>query len=297
MSILCSKKAQSAMEYLLTYGWAVLIITIVLAALSYLGVFNPLTFAPRSAPGACSVHRPQGPQSLEDISLQGVCNGEIPETVTGFNPNIGSYIQIPSSALLNSNSMFSISAWVYLNQPITDQGMILGTYLGNYQGFHLFRTSSTAGFQIGEGSSNAQNAQIYVSSSYFPLNKWVFIAGTYNGFTMTYYINGKPMASLNGVTAWSWASQPFEIGREAWCACKRMDGMVSNMQFYNASLDGTAIATLYSEGIGGSPVNLQNLLGWWPLNGNTYDYSGNGETGNPSNVVFTGSWLNGYSVP
>lgn len=164
--------------------------------------------------------------------------------------------------------------------------------------FMDFETSnSTAGFQIGEGSSNAQNAQIYVSSSYFPLNKWVFIAGTYNGFTMTYYINGKPMASLNGVTAWSWASQPFEIGREAWCACKRMDGMVSNMQFYNASLDGTAIATLYSEGIGGSPVNLQNLLGWWPLNGNTYDYSGNGETGNPSNVVFTGSWLNGYSVP
>lgn len=34
------KKAQSAMEYLMTYGWAILIIAIVLAALFSLGVFN-----------------------------------------------------------------------------------------------------------------------------------------------------------------------------------------------------------------------------------------------------------------
>ncbi len=33
-------KAQSAMEYLMTYGWAILIIAVVLAALFELGVFN-----------------------------------------------------------------------------------------------------------------------------------------------------------------------------------------------------------------------------------------------------------------
>jgi hypothetical protein len=33
-------KAQSAMEYLMTYGWAILIIAVVLAALFSLGVFN-----------------------------------------------------------------------------------------------------------------------------------------------------------------------------------------------------------------------------------------------------------------
>ncbi len=35
-----SHKAQSAMEYLMTYGWAILIIAVVLAALFALGVFN-----------------------------------------------------------------------------------------------------------------------------------------------------------------------------------------------------------------------------------------------------------------
>ncbi len=34
-------KAQSAMEYLMTYGWAILIIAIVMVALFALGVFNP----------------------------------------------------------------------------------------------------------------------------------------------------------------------------------------------------------------------------------------------------------------
>ena len=35
-----SKKAQSAMEYLMTYGWAILIIAVVLGALFSLGVFS-----------------------------------------------------------------------------------------------------------------------------------------------------------------------------------------------------------------------------------------------------------------
>src|SRR5271157_4413364 len=37
-------KAQSAMEYLMTYGWAILIISVVLAALFSLGVFSTSTF-------------------------------------------------------------------------------------------------------------------------------------------------------------------------------------------------------------------------------------------------------------
>ncbi|MCL4380841.1 hypothetical protein M1141_01035, partial [Candidatus Marsarchaeota archaeon] len=39
-----SAKAQSAMEYLMTYGWAILIIAAILAALDILGVFNTGTF-------------------------------------------------------------------------------------------------------------------------------------------------------------------------------------------------------------------------------------------------------------
>jgi hypothetical protein len=40
MAIMMRLKAQSAMEYLMTYGWAILIISVVLASLFSLGVFN-----------------------------------------------------------------------------------------------------------------------------------------------------------------------------------------------------------------------------------------------------------------
>ena len=40
------RKGQTAMEYLMTYGWAILIIMVVLAVLFYLGVLNPTTITP-----------------------------------------------------------------------------------------------------------------------------------------------------------------------------------------------------------------------------------------------------------
>lgn len=46
------KKAQSAMEYLLTYGWAILIVLVALSALFYLGVFSP------STPNTCQIMAP-----------------------------------------------------------------------------------------------------------------------------------------------------------------------------------------------------------------------------------------------
>jgi len=44
-------KAQSALEYLMTYGWAILIIVIVGAALFALGVFNPASSTTMSLSG------------------------------------------------------------------------------------------------------------------------------------------------------------------------------------------------------------------------------------------------------
>jgi hypothetical protein len=54
------KKAQSAMEYLMTYGWAILIVIIVAAALFALGVFNPATYTQSTATGFTGFQIPSG---------------------------------------------------------------------------------------------------------------------------------------------------------------------------------------------------------------------------------------------
>ena len=73
------------MEYLMTYGWAILIIAIVLVALFSLGVFNSANFAPKAPPGSCQVIRPFGTGTTQDMNLEGECNGELPNYVAQFN--------------------------------------------------------------------------------------------------------------------------------------------------------------------------------------------------------------------
>lgn len=53
-----NKKGQAAMEFLMTYGWAILAAVIVIAVLAYFGVFSPSTYVPNqcviSAPFGCN---------------------------------------------------------------------------------------------------------------------------------------------------------------------------------------------------------------------------------------------------
>ena len=41
------KRSQAALEFLMTYGWAILIVLIAIGALAYCGVLNPVRFMPR----------------------------------------------------------------------------------------------------------------------------------------------------------------------------------------------------------------------------------------------------------
>lgn len=43
-----AKKGQAAMEFLMTYGWAILVVLIAIGALAYFGVLNPSRFLPAS---------------------------------------------------------------------------------------------------------------------------------------------------------------------------------------------------------------------------------------------------------
>lgn len=46
MKIFKHKKSQAAMEFLMTYGWAILVVLAAIAALAYFGVLSPEKFLP-----------------------------------------------------------------------------------------------------------------------------------------------------------------------------------------------------------------------------------------------------------
>jgi hypothetical protein len=80
---------------------------------------------------------------------------------------------------------------------------------------------------------------------------------------------------------------PF-IGEQRYNA-NFFNGMISNAQIYNTSLDASSISTLYQEGMGGAPVNPQYLVGWWPLNGDANDYGGN-NNGAPTAITYVSQY-------
>jgi len=77
-------KAQAAMEYLMTYGWAILIVVIVAAALFALGVFNPATYTGTRATGFANLGVPSDWQRTAAGAFTIVLKNALGQAVT-FN--------------------------------------------------------------------------------------------------------------------------------------------------------------------------------------------------------------------
>ena len=71
-SIKFNHKSQAAMEFLMTYGWAILVVLAAIAALAYFGVLSPEKFLPEKCilePGlACVSHKVEPTQTTLVLS-------------------------------------------------------------------------------------------------------------------------------------------------------------------------------------------------------------------------------------
>ena len=294
--------AQSAMEYLMTYGWAILIIAIVLGALFSLGVFSSSSsLGVREPPGSCTVYRPYGSGSTAFLALNGACSGVVPEYVAEFGNH--SSVVISNDTGLNIDTL-TVTAWAKSNGP-TDYGSLslyntvvvrpfywfvaasCGTALPLYMCYWDYKVSDNPGEEY------ANTSAVMVPG------RWYFIAAVMNesAGTETIYVDGKfylkggyqpNPTQLKGV--------PTVIGYSS-CCSQYMNGSISNVQIYNKTLTQNQISLIYNAGIGGAPVFLNSLQAWWPLDGTPLDYSGNMNDGVSYNVVYSSDWESGYSQP
>ena len=96
------------MECLMTYGWSILIVAVILGALAYLGVFNPAFFAPKANPGSCQVFRPNGAGTSYDMNLLGICKGEMFQYTGQFSSAKNAYVE---TNLENAQISWTLYAW------------------------------------------------------------------------------------------------------------------------------------------------------------------------------------------
>ncbi len=280
----------------MTYGWAILVIAVVLGVLYSLGIFSPSNFAPKAQPGSCQVFRPNGPGTSYDIELQGTCDQELPQYVAMFN-GYGSYINTGTYGLPIGSEPRSAFAWVYFTGMPANDYFTIESYGDQNKGTEAvgFRIQKTNGYVNFVGAGDDFQTTFLPSDGV-----WNFIGYTYNGSTgVTVYYNSQSQTGNIGspLNTTLPGSDAANIGKSTADNLWYWQGGISNVQIYNISLSANEVEALYQEGIGGAPIRAQNLVGWYPLNGNANDYSGNNNNGVPTNVIFTGTWQNGYTPP
>ncbi len=287
------RKAQSAMEYLMTYGWAILIIAVVLGALFELGVFSGTFFMPHVPPGSCHVFRPYGPGTVGSINLEGECQGALPQyalSEVSYDPAYG--------CVTNPDAVYVTNVFMADTYNVTITGWFNPRAYPWSVIWHLDSSNPTpggAGTYCGPSGCNVPDKGI--NSPTLPIGAWSFFAERFNKTSASLFENGYEVASSSWNGPFIGISD-FNIGSyEPQCA-DEFNGTISNVQLYNGSLSANDILSLYQEGIGGAPMNLQNLVGWWPLNGNANDYSGNNYNGKTaSNDIYLSDWESGYTQP
>jgi hypothetical protein len=233
--------------------------------------------------GSCKVVR-LGSPGAQTTSLVGVCGGLLPQFIAQFN-GASSKINVGNAVSLQVTTQ-TISAWIKTSWSYSSSaGYIFAS-----------RDSSIGGLSFGMMSSGGGILQAYigtasVGSSTVTVNNgaWHHVVVTYSSANvMSFYVDGQAAGSSTQTGTWTQTVNRYIGNRDSgdtW-----FNGSIANVQIYNTSLDVRQIQALYQEGIGGAPIQLQNLVGWWPLNGDANDYSGNNNNGVPTNVVFTTSY-------
>lgn len=149
------QKAQSAMEYLITYSWAIIIIGITLGVLYALGLFSPTAFIQNQcifpadfgclsgflyANGVVSLNIQQNTPSAINIT-QVACNA------AGLDTNMTPNVVVPMNEIympVGGNYSFSSNCYsngtIYVSQPGTVfKGYFIINYTTQQSGFqHIF---------------------------------------------------------------------------------------------------------------------------------------------------------------
>jgi len=309
------------MEYLMTYGWAILIIAVVLGVLFQMGIFNGSALTPKAAPGSCEVLRLAG-----QVSLEGECQGQLPQ-YSLLLPNSTRGFTVPMSSTMNSvyggGSSWTVVAWfneMYPVNSLTNEdligesaGCLSDLWIDNASSGNKYSIRVNAFFQPSGQSGVCTGSQGWnINTGLIPKDTWAFIAGgvSYTGSSPGNYVfmcydavcANIIVAPTSPPENYAQYGYYFGIGRKLCCQLNwqaQQGGELANVQLYNASLSQSEISALYKEGIGGAPIRIQNLVGWWPLNGDTKDYSGNGNNGGGPDPgsSFNGSWGSSYTPP
>lgn len=160
------RKGQAAMEYLMTYGWAILVIVVVLAALLYLGVFNvPTPERCQLQTGInCNSFRLVGSSGALSLSLSNGLGKEITVTAvhctknTAFNPGTGTFKTTGLTTAIPVGSTVALSAATCTSTDDTTatSGTVGNAYVGKLFVKYYYTDEGSGSPRVNAGDLNVK---------------------------------------------------------------------------------------------------------------------------------------------
>jgi hypothetical protein len=246
-------------------------------------VANGYFFASPFAPSYLSMS-----QSAFNSSPAGIATFQGYDQQTASFNGVNAYVSLGNSAKLSPEAgpdgNMTLCTWYKVNSLSGYRGPLLkGASVpsnGNGWEYTLDQAGMFQGFTIWtQGGSNIAS---YSTGTLPQQDTWYFACFTYNYAAQQsyYYLNGNQFkATFSSGTPATAGTGDLVIGTGE---SGYSNVSMSNLQIYNISLSANQIKQLYIRGIGGLPIPNNGLVGWWPLDGNTNDYSGQGDKGSPA---------------
>ncbi|MDE1824839.1 MAG: laminin G domain-containing protein [Candidatus Micrarchaeota archaeon] len=204
------------------------------------------------------------------------------------NFNGQNYITLPANAAVLGSADRSVSFWIKTaltwgaagSEPFSWGQESAGSWYGvSYPG-------STPKLDVADWA-----IKDHLSATTLQTNTWYHIVLTLgsSGTVIGLFINGVEDANFPIVSP-AFNTLPgnvFISNRADLCTCANLPqgSEMANFQIYSNTLSSSQITQLYGEGINGAPLPINSLIAWLPLNGNTNDYSGNGNNGVTSGPI------------
>ncbi len=162
------------------------------------------------------------------------------ESGEGFNIVPGSYVAIADAPGLNPTNAITVEAWIYrraeigANDPIVKKaGATNGPYSLEFSGSQLCFWVYTGGWQV-------------CCSGSVPFNQWCHVAGTYDGSTISVYINGILIGGAGASGAMMPSPNPINFGRDPSGNGREYNGLIDEVRIYNRALNQLEIYADYS---------------------------------------------------
>ena len=239
----------------------------------------------------------QAQGSVNQVSNYGLASFNLlNRNVANLSINNG-YIAIPSIPHISGSSTATISAWVYLNSLGNNQ-IILSDDWGSPEVLQMY-VHTNGQLEADFGSGSGWIVAALTNAGVIKTNKWYYVIAKWSsGSGESIYINGVQqqisyIVGSNTATGILGTPGTGDIGSNQGNG-GTLIGSISNLQVYNSSLSSFDINKIYGSGLSAMPISNAGLVGWYPLNGNANDYSGNGNNGVPTNVIYSG--LSNYTL-